>query len=92
MSPLPRTMTSKVCSKCQRTIFVNENGSLYQDVGRSLYHTEERCTAIRLETRTLQLEIALRALHLIANAVPDAPHPRDMATEAIRDALRAKAK
>jgi hypothetical protein len=41
-------MTSKVCGGCRRTIFVNENGSLYEDVTRHRYHTKELCLAGQL--------------------------------------------
>ena len=47
--PLPRTMISKVCKACQRTIFVNENGSLYEDVARRHYHTGETCLALQVK-------------------------------------------
>jgi len=48
MMPLPTTMTPKVCERCQLGIFVNENGSLYEDVARRRYHTKESCLAVRL--------------------------------------------
>lgn len=46
----PRSMTTKVCKACKRTIMVNENGSLYEDVRRHHYHTEASCLTTQLET------------------------------------------
>jgi hypothetical protein len=43
-----RTMTPKVCACCRQDIFVNENGSVYEDDRRMEYHTPERCLARRL--------------------------------------------
>ena len=62
--PLPRTMTSKVCGDCRRTIFVNENGSLYEDVTRHRYHTRERCLAIQLQASSRRIDGLTKAIEL----------------------------
>ncbi len=61
-TPNRRSMTSKVCDGCKRTIFVNENGSLYEDVHRRQYHTIDRCLANQLHDVTVERDTAIRVM------------------------------
>ena len=60
-----RTMTSKVCKACQRTIFINENGSRYEDAHRRNYHTDACCLTIQLATAKEELDEARDVLGTI---------------------------
>lgn len=52
----PKTMTSKICENYQLNIFVNENGSFYEDIHRNRYHTIEYCLTRQLNDAKIRIK------------------------------------